>query len=932
MSTSHSLKMIASIAIIAMIYTLLASCGGGSGSVSRSGESDQLTIEPRPPQDRPDLAVASPSVSNGNPAPGAGFTLSAMVNNTGSGQAAATTLRYYRSTDATITSSDTELGTNAVPGLAPSGSDSQSMDLTAPSAPGTYYYGVCVDAVAGESNTSNNCSAAIEITVPEPDHPELAVVSPSVSTPFPAIASRFTLSAAVRNGGKGQSGATTLRYYRSTDATITSSDTEVGTAAVAALAPSGSDNQSVDLTAPSTPGTYYYGACVDALADESNTANNCSTAVEITVLATQQQVQGHPDLEVRTPTVSDASPETGATFNLSATVSNTGDAESPATTLRYYRSTDPTITTSDTAVGTDDVGVLAAPGTSSESISLAAPVTAGAYYYGACVDSVTDESDSTDNCSASVKVDVEEPKHPDLEVGTPSVSDASPETAASFTLSATVSNTGDAESPATTLRYYRSTDPTITTSDTAVGTDDVGVLAASGTSSESISLTAPATAGAYYYGACVDSVTDESDTTNNCSAPVKVEAVQPSELSVEVTAPQEWAPVGETVNYKAKVVDSEGTEMSGYTFAWKSNDTSKATVNSSGVVTAVAVGDATITATASTTGSTTVKARPLARSSGDAGTKLQSTLSGSLKMNVVKPVDRIEFSPSSLSFDAVGELKTVTATLYDADNNEMRPTHWGWGSANETVAEVYSRYSSSSVPASVQSIGEGTTTVSLSANGTKASMNVTVTLPTARVDINPRSLTFEALGDTKSVTIRVLDENGDEDEDATWLAFGFFSPCCVPDARNYRGGVAFERVGDGLEITSKGPGTGQITISSTDVASAILGVTVRMKPATLEVSPSSPSLAVNGTTTLSATIKDANGNSIQVSGNDGQGGLVVYWETNDDTVATVVGGTAREEHNTGATATVTAVGAGTATITGTWASRVRGTATVTVTE
>jgi len=69
-----------------------------------------------------------------------------------------------------------------------------------------------------------------------------------------------------------------------------------------------------------------------------------------------------------------------------------------------------------------------------------------------------------------------------------------------------------------------------------------------------------------------------------------------------------------------------------------------------------------------------------------------------------------------------------------------------------------------------------------------------------------------------------------------------------------------------------------------------------------------------------------------VSGNDGQGGLVVYWETNDDTVATVVGGTAREEHNTGATATVTAVGAGTATITGTWASRVRGTATVTVTE
>ena len=89
-------------------------------------------------------------------------------------------------------------------------------------------------------------------------------------------------------------------------------------------------------------------------------------------------------------------------------------------------------------------------------------------------------------------------------------------------LSATVSNAGDGESAATTLRYYRSTDATITTSDAQVGTDSVGALAASGTSAESISLTAPATAGAYHYGACVDAVTDESDTTDNCSSSVAV--------------------------------------------------------------------------------------------------------------------------------------------------------------------------------------------------------------------------------------------------------------------------------------------------------------------------------------------------------------------------------------------------------------------------
>ena len=56
-----------------------------------------------------------------------------------------------------------------------------------------------------------------------------------------------------------------------------------------------------------------------------------------------------------------------------------------------------------------------------------------------------------------------------------------------------------------------------------MGTDAVGVLGASGSSAQSISLTAPSTAGTYYYGACVDALTDESDTTNNCSASVKVD-------------------------------------------------------------------------------------------------------------------------------------------------------------------------------------------------------------------------------------------------------------------------------------------------------------------------------------------------------------------------------------------------------------------------
>ena len=116
-----------------------------------------------------------------------------------------------------------------------------------------------------------------------PDQPDLVVESPTVSDSGPVTEARFTLSATVSNTGAGESAATTLRYYRSTDATITTSDASVGTAAVSSLAASGSASASVELTAPSSSGTYYYGACVDAVTDESDTTNNCSTSVPVTV-------------------------------------------------------------------------------------------------------------------------------------------------------------------------------------------------------------------------------------------------------------------------------------------------------------------------------------------------------------------------------------------------------------------------------------------------------------------------------------------------------------------------------------------------------------------------------------------------------------------------------------------------------------------------
>ena len=165
---THSYKMIAVLALVMMTAAGLASCGGGGGSSSVSGSGDQMTIMPRPSsQNAPDLEIGAPTVSNSGLVIGASFTLSATVRNAGGVGSAATTLRYYRSTDATITTSDTVVGTEAVAVLAASGSSSGSVDLTAPLTAGTYYYGACVDTVTGESDTTNNCSPSVEVTVVE---------------------------------------------------------------------------------------------------------------------------------------------------------------------------------------------------------------------------------------------------------------------------------------------------------------------------------------------------------------------------------------------------------------------------------------------------------------------------------------------------------------------------------------------------------------------------------------------------------------------------------------------------------------------------------------------------------------------------------------------------------------------------------------------
>ena len=481
---------------------------------SAAGPLANLSRGHPPAVDGPDLVLESLLASGTHLAAGETLRLSATIRNQGGRASATTTLRYHRSDDDTISADDEEVGTEQVGRLGPLGSSTGAIETGVPNRAGAHYYGACADAVEDEVDTTNNCSSAVEITVPEP--PDLVVASFSASPANPEAGTSIALTATVRNRGRGESEATTLRFYRSVNATITRGDTEVDSTSVPGLTAQGSSRESVGVSAPAEPGTYYYGACVDTVARESATGNNCSAAFGVTVPPPP------PDLVV-TANASESDLDPGSTFTLSATVRNKGPGASSATTLRYYRSADATISTSDVPIGSDAVAALSAAASETRSEDVTAPTDPGDYYYGACVDAVARESDTTNNCSSAVTVTVTETTAtdpPDLLVtaGRRSLGGGLGTPGTRYEWTGRVLNIGYGVAEATTMRFYRWTSTeTFDPEDSQVGTGAVPMLGPGESSSTTIEMAFPEGAATYTHRVCVDTVAGEFDPTNDCT-------------------------------------------------------------------------------------------------------------------------------------------------------------------------------------------------------------------------------------------------------------------------------------------------------------------------------------------------------------------------------------------------------------------------------
>ena len=237
----------------------------------------------------PDLGVEIVSINRTTLHPGDTFRLETRIRNHGTAAATPATLSYYLSPDDTISTEDTEIQTQTLPRIAAGGTLERSVHLTAPDTPGTYYYGVCVNTVAAEADTTHNCSSATAITVKGADL--MIFDAPQLSKTTLKSGETFQINTRVWNRGRIPSPQTTLRYYRSEDEILSLDDTEVASDTVPPLSGRGAHpsrrraDLSKTLTAPETSGTYAYIVCVDATPGDTDTINNCSQGIPITVEA-----------------------------------------------------------------------------------------------------------------------------------------------------------------------------------------------------------------------------------------------------------------------------------------------------------------------------------------------------------------------------------------------------------------------------------------------------------------------------------------------------------------------------------------------------------------------------------------------------------------------------------------------------------------------
>jgi hypothetical protein len=214
---------------------------------------------------------------------GQAIRMEITLENVGEMDTEAPNVGYYLSDDSLISNLDTLIGNQGFTlGRNAAFEYTATVTIPANTAPGNYFLGAYIDydSAIGEQTAANNV-AYYPITVVAPD---LITTNMSVGVADLVPNQSFFAYATATNQGSGPSNATSLRYYYSPNSVISTADTQIGTDAVAALAAGGQSPENQSVAAPAAIGTYWIGACVDSVANESNVTNQCTTSpAQVTV-------------------------------------------------------------------------------------------------------------------------------------------------------------------------------------------------------------------------------------------------------------------------------------------------------------------------------------------------------------------------------------------------------------------------------------------------------------------------------------------------------------------------------------------------------------------------------------------------------------------------------------------------------------------------
>ena len=379
----------------------------------------------------PDLIVDYISASWSSADAGDSKSVSVRIENQGDASSGSFRWGLYLSTDTSITTSDTHLDDWSQSSISSGSSRSTSKSITIPTTiPGArYYVGMIVDInnQVSESDENNNDDYdSGRVTINEaPDLTGRSCSTPSTGVVGDYLDSSISLSIENDPGGSyiASSGAFDWGMFLSSDSTITTSDTQVGSDQYKSSISGGSyssDTLSSSNRIPSSlsGGTYHWGFIVDINSDvdEQDETNNIYYCGQITI------EDDDADLEADSVGTSSSSAVMGDTITVSYRINNIGHDYSGSFHWELYLSTDQTITTNDVLVDEFSVSSISANNYRSGyeyNVQIPTTITAGYYYLGMIADNrdAVDELDETNNVAYdSTRIDIEE--QADLEATT----------------------------------------------------------------------------------------------------------------------------------------------------------------------------------------------------------------------------------------------------------------------------------------------------------------------------------------------------------------------------------------------------------------------------------------------------------------------------------------------------------------------------------